>query len=140
MNVVYTPQTHSTRSFTVKRLLIAAALVFAASTPVAAQSVAGTWNATMTTPGGTSDFKILLRTSGDSVSGTVFRQTGEVPLRGFMKGDSLHFTYTIVYGEQPFPLTIHVKVTGDAMSGVVDFDGKAEEPFSAKRQPAAKPD
>jgi hypothetical protein len=123
----------------VNRLLLAASLLLAVHAPVAAQSVAGTWHAIMTTPGGSSEFKIVLRTQGDSVSGSVFRPSGEVPLTGMVQGDSLHFRYTIMYNEQPFPLAVHVKVTGDAMSGMVDFDGKAEEPFSAKRQPATKP-
>lgn len=122
------------------RLFLAAILLFAASTPVAAQSVAGTWNATMTTPGGSSDFKLLLKTAGDSVTGTVFRSSGEVPLTGMVKGDSLHFSYTIVYGENPFPISVHVKVDGETMTGFVDFDGRAQEPFSAKRQPAVKPE
>lgn len=120
------------------RLALATALLFAAAVPLSAQSVAGSWEATMGTPGGASSFKLVLRTKGDTLSGTVYRTAGEVPLTGTVKGDSLHFSYLIVYGEQPFPITVHVKVKGDAMNGIADLNGKADAPFSARRQPAVK--
>lgn len=122
------------------RFLVAYSLLLIPAGPVAAQSVAGMWDATMATPGGTSSFSILLRTKGDTVTGTVFRPSGEVGLTGMVQGDSLHFAYVILYNEQPFPLSVAVRVMGDSMVGMVDFDGKAQEPFSAKRQkPTAKP-
>lgn len=120
------------------RIVVACALLVVPAAPLAAQSVDGTWDATMSTPGGSSSFKLLLRTTGDTVSGTVYRTSGEVSLAGMMKGDSLHFSYTIVYNESPFPLTVAVQVKGDSMTGMVDFDGKAQEPFSAVRQPPVK--
>lgn len=98
-----------------------------------ATSVAGTWNAGMATPGGSSAFKLLFRVTGDSVTGTVYRSSGEVALKGVTKGDSVHFSYTILYNETPFALTIAAKVLPDSLSGTVDFDGKGQAAFWAKR-------
>lgn len=104
--------------------------------PLAAQSassVAGNWDAGMATPGGSSSFKLLFRVTGDSVAGTVYRPSGEVTLKGVMKGDSLRFSYTILYNETPFALTVAAKVLPDSLSGTVDFDGRGSAPFWAKR-------
>lgn len=116
--------------------LFALMVLGTATVPATAQSapsVAGTWEAGMATPGGSSSFKLLFRVSGDSVAGTVYRASGEVTLKGVMKGDSLRFSYTILYNETPFALTVAAKVLPDSLSGTVDFDGKGSAAFWAKR-------
>lgn len=119
-------------------ILLGLGLIAGVTARSTAQSVAGTWDANMATPGGSSSFKLLFRMKGDSVSGTVYRPSGELPLAGVVRGDTLQFRYTIVYNDNPFPLSITVRVMGDSMAGTVDFDGKAQEPFWAKRQKPTK--
>jgi hypothetical protein len=102
-------------------------------TPVQAPQIAGEWDASYNTPGGPRSFKIVFTVKGDSLSGTVKRSDGEVPLKGTIKGDQVNFSYTIAYNNEALTLTISAKVTGDTMAGTVDFAGMASEEFSARR-------
>lgn len=102
-------------------------------TPPQAPQVAGEWDASYNTPGGPRAFKIVFQVKGDSLSGTVKRSDGDVPLLGTIKGDEITFRYTIAYNNEALTLTIAAKVTGDTMAGSVDFAGMATEEFSAKR-------
>jgi hypothetical protein len=98
-----------------------------------APQVAGEWDATYNTPGGPRSFKIVLQVKGDSLTGTVKRSDGSVPLAGTIKGDVVTFSYTIAYNNEALTLTISAKVRGDAMAGTVDFAGMGQEEFSAQR-------
>ena len=93
----------------------------------------------METPGGTSTFQLDLKVQGDTLSGTVKRARGDVPLSGTVKDNVVDFSYTIDYNGNPFTLSVHATVSGDTMTGTVDLGGNGEEPFSARRAPAAKP-
>lgn len=117
-----------------KRLFLALAFATVLTSAASAQSIAGTWDAAMSTPGGVRNFKIDFQVSGDTLTGTVHRPTGEnVPLRGTVKGSAVNFSYTIKYNDNDLVLTITTTVTGDTMKGTVDFGGQAQDEFSAKR-------
>jgi len=119
-----------------KRLLLSFVAATALLTGVAAaQSIAGTWDAAMNTPGGVRNFKIDFVVSGDTVTGTVHRAAGDTPLRGTIKGSHLTFSYTIDYNGNDLIITMTVTVDGDTMKGTVDFGGAAQDEFSAKRAP-----
>lgn len=123
-----------------RTLVLAFALLFiAAAPPAAAQSVAGEWNASMNTPGGTREFKVLFVVKGDSLSGTVKRPTGEVPLSGTIKGNAITFSYNIVYGDNPLTLTVVGTVEGDSMKGSIDLGGGGNEAFTMKKVAVAAP-
>lgn len=114
-------------------LLSIATGLSALTTTARAQSISGEWDATMNTPGGVRNFKIVFKANGDSVTGTVKRQAGDVPLTGTIKGDKLTFSYMITYNDSPMQVTMTTTVTGDSMKGTVDFGGMASDEFSAKR-------
>jgi len=127
------------------RLLIAGFATVLGSSAALAQAapssstIAGTWNASMETPGGTSSFQLILQVKGDTLSGTVKRARGDVPLSGSVKGNVVDFGYSIDYNGNPFTINVHATVSGDSMTGTVDLGGNGEEPFSAKRVPAVRP-
>jgi hypothetical protein len=119
-----------------KRWFLSLVVASAALTPAAtAQSIAGEWDAAMSTPGGVRNFKIVFQVSGDTLTGTVKRATGDVPLSGTIKGNVVKFSYTIDYNGNNLVLTMTATVDGDTMKGTVDFGGAAEDEFSAKRAP-----
>lgn len=120
-------------------LLCFAVATFVAVPPASAQSVAGEWNASMNTPGGTREFKVILQVQGDSLSGTVKRPSGDVPLRGTIKGNAITFSYSIVYGDNPLTLTVVGTVDGDTMKGSIDLGGGGNEAFTMKKVAAAPP-
>ena len=120
-----------------KKFLLLAAFGFLALTQsAAAQSIAGEWDASMNTPGGLREFKILFKVDGEKLTGTVKRQAGDVPLEGTITGKNVEFSYTVIYGDNPLTLTISTTVEGDTMKGTVDFAGQAQDQFEAKRAPA----
>jgi hypothetical protein len=126
-----------------RTLLLGLAFAALAAVPTAgaqsAVNVAGEWNATMNTPGGARNFKVVFVQQGDSLSGTVRRATGDVPLQGKVKGNDVTFQYTIDYGGNALTLVVSTTVTGDSMKGSIDLGG-ATEAFSAERAAAvAKP-
>lgn len=124
-----------------RRNLFAVLASFAAlTTPIAAQSVAGEWDASYNTPGGVRTFQLVFQVEGERLTGTVKRQAGDVPLTGLVRGDTVSFSYTIVYNDNPLVLTVTAKLSGDTLEGVVDFGGAAQEEFSAKRASRAPPD
>jgi len=124
-----------------KMLMIVAASFISAtalSAQAAALNLAGEWNASYNTPGGARAFKVVLAVDGAKLTGTVKRETGDSPLEGTVKGDSVTFTYSIKYGDNMLPMTVSAKVVGDAMKGSVDIAGQMQEAFEAKKIPAPK--
>ena len=122
-------------------LLLLAAVMMLVSHPVAAQSksaqtksIAGTWNATVTTPNGGGNPTLTFAVKGDSVTGTVKRPTGEViPLRGTIKGNDLTYSYTIAPNAQEILVTVTAKVVGDSLGGTMSFGGAVTGQITAKR-------
>lgn len=102
-------------------------------------SIAGEWDASMNTPGGVRNFKIIFKVDGEKLTGTVKRADGDLPLQGTIKGSDLNFAYTIQYNGHDLVMTLTGKVAGDAMKGSVSFGGQADDEWSAKRTPPAKP-
>ena len=98
------------------------------------KSVAGIWNASVTTPNGGGNPTLTFAVKGDSVTGTVKRPTGEVvPLKGTIKGGDLTYTYTITSDGQSVPVTVKAKIVGDSLSGTMDFAGAMTGQITAKR-------
>jgi len=100
---------------------------------VYAQSVAGMWDASMNTPGGARPFKVDFKQDGEKLTGTVKRESGDLPLQGTIKGKVVEFSYTVIYNGNALTLTVTATVDGNAMKGTVSFGGQAEEQFSATR-------
>lgn len=134
---------------TVAAIIVASTLASGTFAPSSASaqaakpaSVAGDWDASYNTPGGTTQFQITFVVTGDKLSGTVKRSSGPVALQGIVKGDSVIFSYDIQYNDHPLSMSIAAKVSGDAMKGTVDFAGQGQDAFEAKRASAApkKPD
>jgi hypothetical protein len=121
-------------------MLLAAVLGGILSIPKAsAQSIAGEWDATINTPGGPRSYKIVFVVNGDSLTGTVKRPAGNVPLTGTIRGTIVKFSYTVIYNDSALELTVTATLTGDTMVGVVDFGGQAEDEFAAKRAATPPP-
>ncbi len=98
-------------------------------------SVAGDWNASMNTPGGVRPMKLVLMVDGETLTGVVKREAGDVPLKGTVKGNVVTFTYSVDYNGNALALTVTMTVAGDAMKGTVSFGGQAEDAFTATRAP-----
>jgi hypothetical protein len=101
---------------------------------IQSQSVAGEWDGQFNTPGGLRNIHLVLQLNGDKLTGSVQRVNDTLPLTGSIKGDTVRFSYNIVYNDNPMELVVTAKVTGDAMDGTISFGGMAEDVFTAKRK------
>ena len=110
-----------------------------------AQAVGGEWEATITSPQGAQTSKLVLKQEGETLSGTLKGERGELPVKGTVKGDDVKIMFTIKFQDNDFAITLSGKLAGDAMKGPADFGGMAEGDWSAKRAggggaaPAAAP-
>lgn len=104
-----------------------------AATTTQQTSIAGEWNVSYNTPGGARAFRVVFIVDGQKLTGTVKRDAGDSPLAGTIKGDSVSFSYSIMYGDNTLQLTVNAKVAADAMKGSVDFAGQAQEAFEARK-------
>ena len=117
-------------------LAVAATMLVSGAALAQGKSVAGTWNASVTTPQGTGTPTMTFVVKGDSVTGDVKRQTGEVvPLKGTIKGKDLTYSYTINANGQSILVTVNAKIAGDSLGGTMDFGGAMTGQITAKRAP-----
>ena len=123
-----------------KKLLLTLALSLIALTTTAAQSLTGDWDASMNTPGGTRNFRLVFRQDGEKLTGTVKREAGDVPLDGTVTGNTVKFSYSIAYNGNPITLTMTAVVAGDEMKGEVDIASQMKDVFQAKRAATVKPE
>jgi len=122
-----------------KKLLLTIAMSLTALTTAAAQSVAGEWDASMNTPGGPRPFKVIFVQSGETLTGTVKRATGDVPLEGTIKGTAVKFRYMINYNGSPIAMEVTSTLSGNDMKGQVEIASQMQEAFVATRAGAATP-
>jgi hypothetical protein len=116
-----------------KKLLLSIALSLIAVVTAGAQSVTGEWDASMNTPGGVREFRIVFKQDGEKLTGTVKRPTGDVPLEGSVVGTTVKFAYSIAYGGNPITIAMTATLAGNEMKGQVDIASQMQDAFSAKR-------
>jgi hypothetical protein len=87
-------------------LFALSALSVSSALPATAQSIAGAWDASMETPGGVRTSRMTLQVEGEKVTGTMARPTGDVAIAGTIVGDTLRFSYTILYNDNPITLSV----------------------------------
>jgi len=122
-----------------RKFLVSAALSLCALVGAGAQSVSGEWDASMNTPGGARTFKIVFTQDGETLTGTVKRPSGDVPLEGTVKGSEVKFRYMINYGGNPIAMAMTATLAGNEMKGSVDIAGQMQDEFTARRAAAAPP-
>ena len=118
------------------RWVVLSILAVPAAALAQSKSVAGTWNAVVTTPNGGGRPTVTFTVKGDSVSGAVKRPTGEsFPLTGTIKGKDLTYQYTVQVEGQDMLVSVKAQVMGDSLSGTMDFGGRATGQITATRAP-----
>ncbi len=109
-------------------------LVLSASTAIAQSGgVAGTWDATLTSPQGTFNVQLNLKQDGEKVNGVIKGQRGETPVEGTLTGKDLKLKYTIKFQENDLPITLTGTLDGTTIKGSADYGGLAQGDFNAKR-------
>lgn len=115
-------------------LLIGFALANSNQTMAQTKTIAGEWDAAMSTPGGVRNFKIVFKVEGEELTGTVKRPNGDVPLVGTVKGEDIQFSYTVKYNNNDLTISMTGKISGDSIAGIVFFgESGQQDDWSAKR-------
>ena len=114
------------------RLAVLAFFIGAATWAPAQGGVAGDWNLSFNTPGGTREAAMNVKVDGETLTGSVTStEGGETPFKGTVKGDTFAFTMDVQTPNGTFSIVINGEVDGDAMKGTMDF-GQGTGEFTGK--------
>jgi hypothetical protein len=120
------------------RAVFAVSLVAFLAAPAAAQiNLTGDWDMTIASPQGTNTVKVTLTQDGESVSGLLKSQFGELPVTGALTGDDLNIAFSLPIQGQLVDIVMTGKVVGPTLAGTVQFGGFGEGDWTAKRAEAA---
>ena len=118
-------------------LALATVLVVALAGAASAQSIDGAWEVSLDTPQGVTTIDATMKQQGETVTGQVTSPLGSVEFKGTFVNDTLTIAYSVPVQGQTIDITMNGKRTGDTMSGMVNFGGLGEAPWTAKRKAAA---
>ncbi len=112
------------------------ALVLLASVPALAQAptVTGEWAFNVTTDQGGGTPVITFKQDGEKLTGTYAGQLGNAELTGTVKGNAIHFTFTLDVQGQQAPVTYDGTVEKNTMKGKLDIGGMVTGTFTASKK------
>jgi hypothetical protein len=96
--------------------------------------VAGDWNLSFNTPGGTREAAMTVKVDGETLSGSMTStEGGETPFKGTVNGNRFTLKMDVQTANGTFAIVINGEVDGDAMTGTMDF-GQGTGEFTGKRK------
>jgi hypothetical protein len=103
--------------------------------PAAAQTpdIAGNWDVTVAMQQGPQLVPLLLKKDGDRFTGTLSAPQGELPVEASVKDKTVTILFSVQTQDGPLSMTMTGTVDGDTMTGTVDFAGRGQSQWSAKR-------
>lgn len=121
--------------FTIAALGAAVSSAAAISAPRRAVDLTGTWKYAVVTENGTGTPTVVMKQSGDSLTGTYESgRMGVLPFKGSVKDQSFTFAINTQGGAT---LTFHGTIVSEnVVKGNVDFGGEGGATFSGERQAA----
>ena len=122
-------------------LLLVTAGLFCTSSGAAAQDLdlTGEWVLTVESPNGTGERSVTFVQDGGELSGEIASSRAAGPLSGTIEGNEVSFVAMVMMESGPFEITYTGTVTGDEMSGVVEFGSYGSGTFRGHRvEPGAE--
>jgi hypothetical protein len=108
----------------------------AAPAAAATGGVAGTWDVTLTTPGGEIPVTATLTDEAGKISGTLASHLGEVTVEGTLEGSSLKLSMVAKTPQGDIPVSLTGDVEGDSIvNGKATFGGTGQGEWTARRKP-----
>jgi hypothetical protein len=101
--------------------------------PHAQADLNGNWALSFTTPNGTIDASATFKQEGESLSGTLSSQQGEVPFKGAVKGTTFTLAFDVQTQNGNLSITMQGEQDGDALKGTFDF-GQGMGDWTGKRK------
>jgi hypothetical protein len=96
--------------------------------------VDGTYDVGIKSPMGTMSAKLVMKSAGGTLSGSLDGQLGRAEFDdGSVSGDAATWSMTVQSPMGPMALTVDLTVTGDEVKGQVKTGGFGSFPISGKR-------
>jgi hypothetical protein len=99
-----------------------------------ANNITGEWTFTVTTDQGGGTPAITFKQDGEKLTGKYVGQLGTADLTGTLKGNAIHFTFTLDVQGQQAPVTYDGTVEKNTMKGKLDIAGMATGTFTAVKK------
>ncbi|HZL92007.1 MAG TPA: hypothetical protein VFB99_00135 [Vicinamibacterales bacterium] len=99
-----------------------------------ATNVTGEWLFNVTTDQGGGTPTITFKQDGEKLTGKYAGQLGNADLTGTVKGNVIHFTFTIDAQGQQAPVTYDGTVEKNTMKGKLDIGGMVNGTFTATKK------
>jgi hypothetical protein len=99
-----------------------------------ATNVTGEWLFNVTTDQGGGTPTITFKQDGEKLTGKYAGQLGAADLTGTVKGNAIHFTFTIDAQGQAAPVTYDGTVEKNTMKGKLDIGGMVTGTFTATKK------
>ena len=115
-------------------IAIVAAVVAAAPLVAQATNVTGEWAFNVQTDQGGGTPTITFKQDGEKLTGKYVGQLGNADLTGTVKGNAIHFTFTIDAQGQQAPVTYDGTVEKNTMKGKLDIGGMISGTFTATKK------
>ncbi|MGH9199923.1 MAG: hypothetical protein ACRD2A_01655 [Vicinamibacterales bacterium] len=120
----------------IARAVFVVALVGVSSPALWAQgvNVTGEWAFTVQTDQGGGNPAMTFKQDGEKLTGKYNGQLGTADLAGTVKGNAIHFTFTIDVQGQNAPVTYDGTVEKNTMKGKMDIAGMVNGTFTATKK------
>jgi len=115
-------------------VLIALLLLVSSQVYAQATNVSGEWAFDVTTDQGGGTPVITFKQDGEKLTGTYAGQLGNAELTGTVKGNAIHFTFTLDVQGQQAPVTYDGTVEKNTMKGKMDIAGMVTGTFTATKK------
>ena len=109
-------------------------LVFSPPNSRALAEVSGIWNLRVESGQGTATPTVVIRQTGDTITGEYQGQMGAAKLEGTIQGNSIVFFVVLKFRENSFTIQYEGTVDGDAMQGKVSFGDEGSGTWTAVRR------
>ena len=117
-----------------KALVIALALLVSAQVLAQATNVTGEWAFTVTTDQGAGNPILTFKQEGEKLTGKYAGQLGAADLTGTVKGNAIHFAFTLDVQGQQAPVTYDGTIEKNTMTGKMDIAGMVSGTFTGTKK------
>jgi len=114
--------------------VIALALLVSSQVFAQATNVTGEWAFNVTTDQGAGTPTITFKQDGEKLTGKYVGQLGAADLTGTVKGNAIHFAFTLDVQGQQAPVTYDGTVEKNTMQGKLDIGGMVTGTFTATKK------
>jgi hypothetical protein len=119
-----------------KPVLVAMGSVLALSTPLFAQDadILGNWDVTVTAGQGPETLApLVLKKEGDQIVGTFSSPQGDQGVEASVKDNAVTIWFSVRTQNGPISVTMNGTAEGDTMKGSMDFGGRGQGQWAARR-------